>query len=485
MHNHPDLALKSPAPRSARFLNRQMAAMWLTAMLLVTAGVAAAAIDQATRMAWFREAKYGLFIHWGLYAIPAGEWQGRRMPGFGEWIMQHAKIPAGDYAALATRWQPRKFDAEAWVKLAQDAGMKYVVITAKHHDGFAMYDSTASDFTVTKASPWHRDPLRELADACAKHGLRLGFYYSQAQDWHEPGGAGNTWDFGPDGAKDKSGAYDRYLRNKAEPQVRELMTRYGPVSCVWFDTPELMTPERGQRFVDLVRELQPACLIDGRLGTAGDYVTTDDNSVPDLGATGDWETPMTTNHTWGYRADDRDWKSPTEILFKLADIVSKGGNFLLNVGPDADGEVPPACAENLRFVGDWLRVNGEAIYGAGRSPFGAEFGEFSPTQKDRNGKPVFLSRTTWRCTSRPGKLYFFYFGDRRSTVELPAFNNAITRAYLLGDPSREPCRIEVVNGVRTVWVQRQGPHATANVLCLEIAGESMGTDGMFPGELTK
>ena len=429
--------------------------------------------NREMRMAWFREAKYGMFIHWGLYAIPAGEWEGRRMPGFGEWIMHHARVSAAEYARLAERWYPENFDADAWVRLAKDAGMRYVVFTAKHHDGFAMYDSAASDFDVVDATRWKRDPLRELAEACARHGMRLGIYYSQAQDWHEPGGAGNTWDFEVDEVKDRSGAYDRYLREKAEPQVRELLTRYGRVSCIWFDTPALITPERGERFVNIVRELQPECLIDGRLGAAGDYVTMDDNTAPNLKEEGDWETPMTMNHTWGFRRDDRDWKSPTEILFKLVDVVSKGGNFLLNVGPDANGEIPAACADNLRFVGEWLRTNGEAIYGVQRTPFGAEFGEFSATQKDRHGKPVFLSRTTWRCTSRPGKLYFFYFGDRRSTVELPAFRNEIERAYILGDAQQTDCAIEIINGVRTVQVPRQGPHATANVLCLEIEGDAV------------
>jgi alpha-L-fucosidase len=448
------------------------AAVMFAAWALQPAGSAAEAGPDA-RMAWFREAKYGLFIHWGPYAIPAGEWQGKRVPGFGEWIMHAAKIPARDYAAMAAGWNPASFDAEAWVRLARDAGMQYVVITAKHHDGFALFRSAVSGFNLADGTPFGRDALRELAEACARHGMRLGFYYSQAQDWHEPGGAGNTWDFGPDAEKDRSGAYDRYLREKAEPQVRELLTRYGPVSCIWFDTPELMTPERGQRFVDLVRGMQPECLIDGRLGAAGDYVTMDDNTVPNLKQAGDWETPMTMNHTWGFRRDDRDWKSPTEILFKLVDVVSKGGNFLLNVGPDADGVVPPACADNLRVVGEWLKVNGEAVYGAQRSPFGAEFGEFSATQKDRHGNAVFLTRSTWRCTSKPGRLYFFYFGDRRSTVELPAFKNAIKRAYILGDAERKPCAIELVNGIRTVSVQRQGPHATANVLCLEIEGDTV------------
>ncbi len=421
-------------------------------------------------MSWFREAKFGLFIHWGLYAAPAGVWKGERVPGFGEWIMSHARIPAKDYARLAEHFDAKHFDADAWAQLAVDAGVRYVVVTAKHHDGFAMFHSEVSDFNVTTGAPFHRDPIKELAAACAKRGLRLGFYYSQAQDWHEPGGAGNTWDFGPDEAKDRSGAYDRYLREKAEPQVKELLTHYGPVACMWFDTPQMMTADRGRRFVELVRSLQPACLIDGRLGDAGDYVTTDDNTVPNLKQEGDWETPMTMNHTWGFRADDRDWKSPNEILFKLADVVSKGGNFLLNIGPDASGEVPAICQENLRVVGEWLRVNGEAVYGVRRSPFGAEFGEFSATQKNRRGEPLFLTLAQWRCTARPGRLYFFYFGDRRSTLELPAFKNTIKGAFILGDPKHTPCAIETVNGIRTVSIQRQGPHATANVLCVEIDG---------------
>ncbi len=443
------------------------------AAIATLAGRVQADPAQDARMAWFREAKFGMFIHWGLYAIPAGQWKGERIPGFGEWIMSHARIPAAEYAGLAKQWQPRHFDADAWVRLAKDSGMRYIVFTAKHHDGFAMYDSPVSEFDVTDASPWDRDPLRELAEACARHDIRLGIYYSQAQDWHEPGGAGNDWDFGPDAEKDRDGSYDRYLRGKAEPQVSELLTRYGPVSCIWFDTPDLITPERGQRFVDLVRELQPDCLIDGRLGSAGDYVTTDDNTIPNLAAKGDWETPMTTNHSWGYRSDDHDWKSPTEILFKLADIVSKGGNFLLNVGPDADGRIPQVCADNLRFCGEWLKVNAEAVYGVGRSPFGGEFGEFSPTTRDRHGNPVFLTRSLWRCTTRPGKLYFFYFGDRRSTLELPPFENEIRKAYIIGDPDRKPCRVEVINGVRTVWIHRQGWHATAQVLCLEIEGDTV------------
>ena len=327
--------------------------------------------QKEARLEWFREAKYGLFIHWGLYAIPAGEWKGARIPGIGEWIMNRAKIPVREYEALASQFNPVKFDADAWVQLAQDAGMKYIVITSKHHDGFALFGSKVSRYNVVDATPFKRDILKELAAACAKRNMRLGFYYSQAQDWHEPNGAGNSWDFPPNDKKD----FDQYLRDKAEPQVRELLTGYGPVALIWFDTPQLMTAGRSQRFTDLVRSLQPNTLIDGRLGAAGDYVSTGDNIIPGEKRTEAWETPATINHTWGYRKDDVDWKRPGEIIFKLVDIVSKGGNYLLNVGPMADGVIPPASQDVLRAAGRWLKVNGEAVYGAGSTPFGEELGE--------------------------------------------------------------------------------------------------------------
>ena len=405
----------------------------------------------ATRMAWFREAKFGLFIHWGVYSVPAGEWNGRKIPGASEWIMHNAPIPVKDYELLAAQFNPVKFDAEAWVRLAEDAGMKYIVITAKHHDGFAMYHSAVSAYNVYDATPFHRDPLRELADACARHKMPLGFYYSQAQDWHEPNGMGNETDFGPDTKKD----FDSYLQSKAEPQVRELLTNYGQVALMWFDTPRQMTAQRGERFVNLVRSLQPACLIDGRLGHAGDYVSTRDNTIPDKSLEGDWETPGTTNHSWGYKKADTDWRSPGEILFRLIDIVSKGGNYLLNVGPSEEGVVPSDCQDNLRTVGRWLASYGEVVHGAGRSPFTAEYGEYSATSKTADGKPEFLERTDWRCTTRPGRLYFIIFQTHRALgFALPAFTSAIRKAYILGDAAKTALALTSENGVRTV----QLPH---------------------------
>jgi alpha-L-fucosidase len=426
------------------------------------------------KMAWFREAKFGLFIHWGLYAVPAGEWEGRRVPGIGEWIMHNAPIPVTEYEKLAKQFDPVKFSAEEWVQMAEDAGMKYIVITSKHHDGFAMYHSHVSAYNIYDAAPFHRDPIRELAEACARHNMKFGFYYSQAQDWHEPGGAGNTNDFGADELKDTSGAYDKYLQTKAEPQVAELLQNYGPVCLIWFDTPRMMNATRGQRFVDIVHKYQPATLIDGRLGTSGDYTSTGDNAIPSQSiSTNDWETPATINHTWGFRRDDHDWKSPGEIIFKLVDITSKGGNYLLNVGPTSEGVIPQASQDNLRTVGKWLKVYGEAVYGAGRSPFGEEFGEFSKT-KDINGKEIFLARNDWRCTTKPGKLYFTLFNILRDgLIALPEFKNEITKAYIVGDPAKTPVLIDRTNGLRLMHVTRNGPNAIAYTICLEITGDKV------------
>ena len=251
--------------------------------------------------------------------------------------MNRAKIPVREYEQLARQFNPVKFNADEWVQLAKDAGMKYIVITSKHHDGFALFDSKVSNYDVVDATPFKRDILKELVAACRKQNMPLGFYYSQSQDWHDPNGAGNNWDFGPtDDKKD----YDKYLREKAEPQVKELLTEYGPVALVWFDTPRMMEGDRAKRFTRIVRELSPKTLIDGRLGEPGDYMTTGDNVIPPARADDAWEVPATINHTWGYKTYDHDWKSPGNIVFKLVDIVSKGGNYLLNVGPMADGVIP-------------------------------------------------------------------------------------------------------------------------------------------------
>src|SRR5436190_21565176 len=424
------------------------------------------------RLEWFRDAKYGLFIHWGLYAIPAGEWQGKRSLGLGEWIMNRSKIPVREYEKLASEFNPVKFSADDWVRLAQDAGMKYIVITSKHHDGFAMFRSKASPYNVVDATPFKRDVLEELADACAKRGMRLGFYYSQSQDWHEKDGAGNTWDFGLD--QDADGKelknYDAYLRAKAEPQVKELLTGYGPVALIWFDTPRMMTPERGQRFADIVRSLQPNTLIDGRLGTDGDYRSTGDNVIPPEASTEAWETPATINDTWGFRKDDTNWKSAGQVAFKLVDIVSKGGNYLLNVGPTAQGVIPQATADVLRTVGRWLKVNGDAVYGAGVSPFGEEFGEYtSKGGKDVRGQKLFLANNEYRVTTKPGKLYISFFAEPRAPFEIPAMKNKLLRAYRLAD--KAPVALKTENGKTTFTMERPMLDPMATVVVVEFEGD--------------
>ncbi|PYY02325.1 MAG: alpha-L-fucosidase [Acidobacteria bacterium] len=426
------------------------------------------------RLAWFKEAKYGLFIHWGLYAIPGGEWKGKQIPGLGEWIMNRAHIPVKEYEQLAKQWNPVKFDADAWVQLAQDAGMKYIVITSKHHDGFAMFDSKVSRYNVVAATPFHRDILKELATACQKRGMPLGFYYSQSQDWHEPGGAGNDWDFGADQGPDKKELkdYDGYLRGKAEPQVRELLTNYGSVALIWFDTPRMMTPERAQRFAGILRTTQPKTLIDGRLGAAGDYVSTGDNVIPSGVQSEYWEVPATTNHTWGFRKDDQDWKSPGEITFKLIDIISKGGNYLLNVGPMANGVIPQASQDNLRTVGRWLKLNGEAVYGAGPSPWGDEVGEPSSRgTKDLRGQALVLAHNEWRATTKPGKVYFTFFQEPRVPFELPPMKNTIKRAYQLADG--KPVEIKEEGGKRQLVLARPISDPMATVVVVEVEGNAV------------
>ena len=432
-----------------------------------TANVRSQNPAQDAKMKWFRDAKFGLFIHWGLYAIPAGEWKGQKIAGIGEWIMNRAKIPVKEYEQLAAQFNPVKFNADDIVKLAEDAGMKYIVITSKHHDGFAMYHSKVSKYNIVDATPFKRDILKELADACAKRGMRLGFYYSQAQDWHEPNGAGNTWDFGIDSLKN----FDQYLRDKAEPQVKELLTEYGPVCLIWFDTPRMMNKDRAQRFVDILRSLQPGCLIDGRLGMAGDYRSMGDNRIPNEVVREDWEVPATLNDTWGYKSYDENWKAPQDLTFKLVDIISKGGNYLLNVGPTAEGLVPQPSQDNLRAVGRWLKVNGESIYGAGPTPFGPEFGSPNPdtTKKDSRGNKLFDAKTEWRCTTKPGKLFLHLFKWPSGSFELTGVGGKVLKGYFLADSSHKLLSLKQENDKVTVALPSEAPDNMDSVIVLELA----------------
>jgi len=291
--------------------------------------------EKAERMAWWREAKFGLFIHWGVYAVPAGKYGDNT--GHGEWIMYHARIPSAEYKQYARQFNPVRYDPAAWVRVAREAGMKYIVITSKHHDGFALYPSDVTDWDVADATPWGKDLLAPLVAEAKKAGLKMGFYYSQAQDWNHPGGAkaffreGEGWD------EAHKGDFDAYLEKVALPQAKEILSRY-PLDILWWDTPTWMNGERTRPFIEAL-ELRPGIITNNRLGSGGDILTPE-QFVPVTGYRGDWETCMTMNNHWGYNAYDDDWKSSEELIHKLIEICSKGGNFLLNVGPTAEGEFP-------------------------------------------------------------------------------------------------------------------------------------------------
>ena len=334
-------------------------------------GTDAAADPQDERMAWWREARFGLFIHWGLYAIPAGEWKGEQIPGISEWIMARALIPVKKYEKLAEQFNPVKYNAEEWVLLAKNAGMKYIVITSKHHDGFAMFHSKTSKYNIMDATPFGRDPLKELAEACEKHDMRLGFYYSQAQDWHEPGGTyWNIEDGEPHWDKDlEREPLMNYIEGKAVPQVKEILENYGGLDILWWDTPRGMTEEAAQ-VLQAVADDYPDMLVNNRLYRPwpGDF-TTPEQHVPPTGLDYDWEVCMTMNTSWGYKHYDNEWKSSETLIRMLVDIASKGGNLLLNVGPTAEGLIPQPSVDRLKEIGKWMAVNSEAIYGTGASPF--------------------------------------------------------------------------------------------------------------------
>ena len=311
------------------------------------------------KMEWFHNARYGMFIHWGLYAIPGGEWKGVHQDGATEWLLKEQEIPFAEYRTLMDQFNPVDFDADEWVRMAaEEFGVKYIVFTAKHCEGFAMYDSKASDFNVMN-SPYGKDIVRALAQACEKHRLTFCVYYSQYQDWGEPHGYGNDWDYGPESEKD----FRRYFEEKVKPQVQELLTSYGRIGLIWFDTPYEMDKAQCRELADLVHELQPDCLINSRVGNGfGDYREMSDNSIPAASCGFDWETPMTLNGTWGYSQTDENWKTPETVIRMLINVTGKGGNLLLNVGPDARGVIPGGSVEVMRSVGTWLKANGESIY---------------------------------------------------------------------------------------------------------------------------
>jgi alpha-L-fucosidase len=372
------------------------------------------------RVAWWREARFGMFIHWGLYAIPGGRWHGEAVRHdtyanpYAEHLMWLARVPLADYAPLASRFAPVAWDARAVVAAARHAGMKYVVFTAKHHDGFAMYHSKVSPYNVVDATPWKRDPLAELAEAARAAGLKLGIYYSLGRDWEQPGALNeskrNTWDFPAATSAD----YQKYLDGKVIPQVTELLTGYGDIGVVWFDTPEQTTRKQSIALELLVRRLQPAAIVNTRVGNrVGDYEEMGDNQVPERATGRDFEVPATMAESWGYSELDTPpyWKSPARLIQQLVDVASKGGNYLLNIGPDGLGAVQPAAQVRLQAFARWMGAYGESIYGTSASS---------------------KARPHWgRFTQRGDTLYAHIFEWPGQTMVLPVDGSFMGRVELL------------------------------------------------------
>jgi alpha-L-fucosidase len=401
------------------------------------------------RMAWWREARFGMFIHWGLYAVPAGSWKGKWIYGLGEWIMNRGRIPVADYSALADQFNPTQFNADAWVALAKAAGMKYIVITAKHHDGFAMFKSEANPFNIVDATPFKRDPLKELAAACQKQGMKFGFYYSQDQDWTAPGGSameGGHWD------KAQDGSFADYEKTKVVPQLKELLNNYQPFPAVlWFDTPTKMTPALAAQIVEVLNQ-HPNLIWNNRLG--GGYqgdTETPEQTIPPNGFPGkDWETCMTINDTWGYKSGDTNWKSTELLLRNLIDIASKGGNYLLNVGPDAQGVIPQPEVDRLKAIGEWMKVNGEAIYGTQAGPF--------------------TKTPPWgRITRKDQRLYLHVFSWPQDGKLVLPIRNAVSKAYLLASPGTALETTADESGVE-IKLPAAAPDPIASVIAVDFTG---------------
>jgi len=398
------------------------------------------------RMQWWKDAKFGMFIHWGVYAVPAGTYNGKQISGIGEWIMNRGKIPVSEYRAYAKQFNPVNYNPDAWVKMAKEAGMKYIVITSKHHDGFALFDSKVTDWDVM-ATPYAKDLLKPLVEACHKQGLKIGFYYSQAQDWNHPGGAANGghWD------KAQDGDFDAYLDKIAVPQVREILSNYGEMDILWWDTPQDMTAARAEKFLPILKE-HPKLITNNRLG--GGYkgdTETPEQFVPSTGFPGrNWETCMTMNDTWGFKSYDQNWKSSKTLIRNLTEIVSKGGNFLLNVGPNALGEIPQPSIERLAAIGKWLDVNKESIYGTTASPF------------------TYLS---WGRATRKGQKLFLHVFDYPSNAVLGVpLANKITRAYLLADP-KSTLKINSGSSTFSIQLPKIAPDTINTVVVVEFIGE--------------
>ena len=434
------------------------------------------------RAAWLNEEKFGMFVHWGLYAEPA----------LGEWVMCNEKIPVEKYKLLAAKFNPVKFDAKEWVRVAKEAGMKYIVITSKHHDGFALFDSEASDYNLVKASPFHRDAIQELKEACDAAGIRLGLYYSQAKDWYHKGGEPLYNWTEPCTPEDRQ----HYLDTIAIPQVKEIAGKYHP-ALIWFDTPQMMTPEIARKFSDAVRSTSPDTLINSRLLRSGasitglsreerdelrnvgvDYLSFRDREIPEASPWPYWESCMTLNDSWGYTATDHNWKTPQRVIQQLVEVVSKGGTFLLNVGPTSEGEIPGPSVETLKKTGQWLKINGEAVYGAQPTKFkttGKPSKEFLAKKAEMEKKAAETGSVgghlrveldyEWIATGKGNKIFITLFAWPGDVFQLDNFDSKIKECYLLSDPANK-LQASVEKQKLTVKLPDRPASDMPNVICV-------------------
>jgi alpha-L-fucosidase len=466
--------LRAPLPhtRSSHISPRILAlALLLGQPVAASSIIAQSAAPETTarrdaRMAWWRAARFGMFIHWGAYAVPAGMYHGERIPGIGEWIMSRAQIPIPEYEQFVHRFNPVKFDPDAWVRTAKNAGMKYIIITSKHHDGFAIFDSKISSYDIMDATPYRRDAIRALAAAAHRQGLRFGVYYS-IMDWHHPDAQGanppvyNSRTF-------HNPHFDRYVETYMKPQLHELITQYPEIDVLWFDGEWIAdwSDARGKEISDYLHALKPSLIINNRVGHTRQGLTglngqgqvglgdfgTPEQRVPPEGLPGvDWESCMTMNDTWGFKSYDDDWKDSKTLVRTLIDIASKGGNFLLNVGPTAEGELPQPIVSRLGEMGAWMRDNAEAIYGTTLSPYGApSWGRY--TAKDRL---IYAHIFDW---PKDGKL------------PLTGIKDTPAEAYLLAD--RKPLAITRSADGIAVKLPAVPPSTIASVLVLAMPSQA-------------
>ncbi len=420
--------------------------------------------ERDARMEWWRDARFGMFIHWGLYAVPAGEYNGVKSDRIGEWIQDWANIPREEYEKFAAEFNPVEFDAAEWVGLAKEAGMKYMVITSKHHDGFSIFDSEVSDYDIVDSTPYGKDPIAALSEECKKQGIKFCFYHS-IMDWHHPSqyvdqeGRHRTAGHGRNSIiTEQKEEYVNYMK----AQLRELVEKYDP-AVLWFDGEwvDWWTEPDGKDLYNYCRSLKPSLIINNRVGKgrqgmqgmnkgpdyAGDFGTPE-QEIPATGLPGvDWETCMTMNDTWGFKSYDDNWKSTETLIRQLIDAASKGGNYLLNVGPTAEGVIPEESVARLEEIGEWMKVNGEAVYGTSASPFGAlEWG---------------------RATAKGNKVYLSVFDWPSGTLEVPMPEQDVTKAYLLADPSAE-LPVKKGDSSLSLTLPARAPDAIATVIVLEL-----------------